>query len=146
MNIDGFWRELEYRRSEWRGGGERGRRGGSPEVENITSRKSSSSPLRRRSPSPSPGGMAKESNGRDVLKGILKSTVEGSRGNVCGGMNKRELELETGLLVGNTQSRSRTAGRQWGEINHQDEDPSRRRSRQSPSPHQNSRKGLGHER
>ena len=115
-------------------------------MKNITLRRSSCSPLRRRSPSPSPGGVDKESNGRDVLKGILKTTVEGSQENVCGGMNKRELELESGLQVGDTQSRSRTDGRQWGEINHQDEDPSRRRSRQSPSPHQNSRKGLGHER
>ena len=147
MNIDEFWRELEYPRSEWRGGGEGGRRGGSSEVKNKTTRRSSCSPLRRRSPCPSPGGVEKEINRHNVLKGILKTKVEGSQGNgFHGGMNKRKLELETDLLVRNSQSRSRTAGRQWGEVNHRDEDPSRRRSRQSPSPYQNSRKGLGHER
>ena len=147
MDIDGFWCELYYRRSEWRGGGEGGRRGGSPEVKNKTSRRSSCSPFRRRRRSPSPGGAAKESNGHNVLKGILKTTVEGSQGNgFHGGMNKRKLELESGLLVRNSQFRSKTAGRQWGKVNHQDEDQSRRRSRQSSSPYQNSRKGLGHER
>ena len=127
---------------------EHGGRSPGPEVK----KRSSCSPLRKRRRSPTPGGLGKEHNGHEVLKGILKSkySEQSSRSHhhkISEG--KEMLDVETATIPQGTKSSSRrspTSGRRWGQ--HESarcspaEDPRGNPGwrRQSPSPYVGSRR------
>ena len=91
---------------------------GGPEVK----KRSSCSPLRKRRRSLTPGGLGKERNGHEVLKGILKSkySEQSSRSHrkVSGGNKMQEVEAKAEAFSQGTKSssrRSQTSGRMWGQ-------------------------------
>ena len=132
------------RRCEYGTGG----RSPGPEVK----KRRSCSPLRKRRRSPTPGGLGKEHNGHEVLKGILKSgfSEQSSRSHrkIPEGKKMLEVEAKETFSQGTKSSsrRSQTSGRRWGQHESARRSPSedpRGNSgwrRRSPSPYVGSRR------
>ena len=84
-----------------------------PEVK----KRRSCSPLRKRRRSPTPGGLGKEHNGHEVLKGILKGEYSEQPGRSHRKISegKKMLEVEAKTETVSSSRRSQTSGRRWGQ-------------------------------